>query len=74
MCIASGLLLLICTASNGHARYSHLPRSIPCDSLFRGVHSMPCFVWRDNMVLMSTSVRDAMRMVRAASSGDELDV
>ena len=27
-----------------------------------------------NMVLMSRFVHDAMRMVRAASSGDELDV
>ena len=30
--------------------------------------------WQDNMVLMSRFVRHAMRMVRAASSGDELDV
>ena len=43
-------------------------------TLFQGVHSMRCFVWQDNMVLMSRFVRDAMRMVRAASSGDELDV
>ena len=43
-------------------------------TLFQGVHSMRCFVWQDSMVLMSRFVRDAMRMVRAASSGDELDV
>ena len=45
-------------------------------TLFQGVHSMRCFVWQDNMhvVLMSRFVRDAMRMVRAASLGDELDV
>ena len=43
-------------------------------TLFQGVHSMRCFVWQENMVLMSIFVRDAMRMVRAASSGDELDV
>ena len=43
-------------------------------TLFQGVHSMRCFVWQDVMVLMSRFVRDAMRMVRAASSGDELDV
>ena len=40
----------------------------------QGVHSMRCFVWQDNMLLMSNFVRNAMRMVRAASSGDELDV
>ena len=43
-------------------------------TLFQGVHSMRCFVWQDNMVLMSRFVHDAMRMVRAASSGDELNV
>ena len=43
-------------------------------TLFQGVLSMRCFVWQDNIVLMSSFVRDAMRMVRAASSGDELDV
>ena len=31
-------------------------------------------VWQDNMVLMSRFVRDAKRMVSAASSGNELDV
>ena len=43
-------------------------------TLFQGVHSMQCFMWQDNMVLMSRFVHDAMRMVRVASSGDELDV
>ena len=43
-------------------------------TLFQGVRSVRCFVWQDNMVLMSRFVRDAMRMVRAASSGNELDV
>ena len=43
-------------------------------TLFLGVRSMRCFVWQDNMVLMSKFVRDAMRMVRVASSGNELDV
>ena len=43
-------------------------------TLFQGVRSMRCFVWQDNMVLMSRFVRDAMRMVRAAGSGNELDV
>ena len=43
-------------------------------SLFQGVCSMQCFVWQDNMVLMSRFVRDGMWMVRAASSGNELDV
>ena len=43
-------------------------------TLVQGVHSMRCFVWQDNMVLMSNLVRDAMRMLRAASSGDELDI
>ena len=42
-------------------------------TLFQGVRSMRCFVWQDNMVLMSRFVRDAVRMVRAASSGNELD-
>ena len=41
---------------------------------FQGVHSMRCFVWQDNIVLMSRFVCVAIRMVRAASSGDELDV
>ena len=41
---------------------------------FQGVHSMWCFVWQDNLVLMSRVVRDAMRMARTASSGDELNV
>ena len=41
---------------------------------FQGVRSMRCFVWQDKMVLMSRFVRDAMRMVRAASSGDGLDL
>ena len=43
-------------------------------TLFQGVRSMRCFVWQDNMVHMSRFVRNAMRMVRAASSGNELDV
>ena len=43
-------------------------------TLFQGVHGMRCSVWQDNMVLTSRSVRDAMRMVTAASSGDELHV
>ena len=43
-------------------------------TLFQGVRSMRCFVWQNNMVLMSRLVCDAMWMVRAASSGDELDV
>ena len=41
---------------------------------FQGVRNMWCFVWQDNMVLVSSFVRDAVRMVRAASSGNELDV
>ena len=41
-------------------------------TVFQGVHSMRCFVWQDNMVLMSRFVRDAMRIVRAASSGNEM--
>ena len=43
-------------------------------TLFQGVHSMHCCTWQDNMVLMSRFVHDAMRMVRAAGSGDESDV
>ena len=35
---------------------------------------MRCFMWQENMVLMSKSVQGARRVVRAASSGDELDV
>ena len=31
-------------------------------------------MWQDDMLLMSRLVRDAKRMLRAASSGDELDV
>ena len=43
-------------------------------TLVQGVRSMRCFVWQDNMVLMSIFIRDAMRLVRAANSGNELDV
>ena len=43
-------------------------------TLFQGVRGMRCFVWQDNMVLMSRFVRDAMRMVRAASLGNDPDV
>ena len=43
-------------------------------TLSKGVYSMRCFMWQDNMVLMSRYVRDAIRMVRAASSGDELQL
>ena len=35
---------------------------------------MRCFTWQENMVLMSKFVQGAMRMVRASSSGDELDL
>ena len=41
---------------------------------FRGVHSMRCFVWQDNMVLMLSFVCDVIRTARAASSVDELEV
>ena len=49
---------------------------VSCDmpTMFQDVHSMRCLMWQENMVLMSKSVQGAMRMVRAASSGDELDV
>ena len=43
-------------------------------TLFWGVHSMRCFMWHDDMVLMSGFVCDAMSRVRAASSGDELSI
>ena len=43
-------------------------------TLSQGVHSMRCFMWQESMVLMSRFVHDAVRMVRAASLGDELDV
>ena len=43
-------------------------------TLVQGVHSMRCFVLQDKMVLISRFVRDAPTVVRAASSGDELDV
>ena len=36
-------------------------------TLVQGVRSMRCLVWQDNMVRMFRFVRDAMRMVRAAS-------
>ena len=42
-------------------------------TLLQGVRSMRCFVWQDNLALMSRCVRDAVRMERAAGSGDELD-
>ena len=43
-------------------------------TLFQGVRSMRCFVRQDTVVLMFRFVRDAMRLVRATSSGNELDV
>ena len=43
-------------------------------TLIQGVRSMQCFMWQDNMVLMSIFVHDAMRMGRAASSDNVLDV
>ena len=43
-------------------------------TLFQGVHGMRCFVWQDNIVVMSRFVRDAVRVVRAASSGGMLNV
>ena len=42
--------------------------------VLQGAHSMRQFVWHWNMWPMSKFLRVAMRMVRAASSGDELDV
>ena len=40
------------------------------------MHSMQCFMWQDNMVLMPKCghMREAMRTVRPAGSGDELDM
>ena len=43
-------------------------------TLFQDVHSTRCCMWQEDMVLMSKFVQGAMRMVRAASSGDELKV
>ena len=34
--------------------------------------SMQSVMWQENMVLISKPVQGVMRMVRAASSGDEL--
>ena len=42
-------------------------------ALFQDVHSMRFSMWQ-NLVLMSKFVQGAMRMVRAASSYDELSV
>ena len=42
--------------------------------LCMGVHSMWRFVWQVRLVCIARFVHDAMRMVRAARSGDELDV
>ena len=33
---------------------------------------MQCFMWQEDTVLMSKFVQGAMRMVRAASSGDDI--
>ena len=38
--------------------------------LFQAIHSIRCFMWQEDM-LTSRFVHDVMRMVRAASSGDE---
>ena len=43
-------------------------------TLFHDVHSMRCCMWQEDMVLMSKFVQGTMRMVRAASSGDELKI
>ena len=43
-------------------------------TLFQGMHTMRCFMWQDNLVLMPKFVRDAVSLMRAASSGNELDV
>ena len=70
-------VLLSCTATTLQVHSSWRLAILCRDDMptsFQGVHSMRCFVWQVNMVLMSRFVRDAMRMVRAASSGDELDV
>ena len=66
------LLKVMSYLMSAHGRLQMLRHDMP--TLFQGVHSMRCFVWQDNMVLMSRFVLDAMRMVRAARSGDELDV
>ena len=36
--------------------------------LFQGVHGMRCFMWQDDIMLMSR-LHDAMKLVRAASLG-----
>ena len=40
-------------------------------TLSQDIHSMRRFMWQENVV-MSRFVHDAMSMMRAASSGDEL--
>ena len=42
--------------------------------LFQSVHSTRVFMWQDNMILRSGYVHEAIRVVRASSSGDELDL
>ena len=42
-------------------------------TLSENVQCMRCFMWQENMMLISKVVQGAMRMIRAASSGDELD-
>ena len=49
-------------------RFETLVQGHPSTFPFLSLHPL------DDMVLMSRFVRDAMRMVRAASSGNELDV
>ena len=41
-------------------------------TLFQDVHSMRCFMWQEDTVLMSKFVQGAMKTVRAASSGDDI--
>ena len=55
-----------CTALQGQR--GDVPASI------QHVPSMQAFMWQEDTVLVSKSVQGAMNMVRAASSGDEMDV
>ena len=41
---------------------------------FKNVLSMQCFMWQENMIPISNFHQGAMRMVRAGSPGDRLDV
>ena len=70
VCYAGAALVMSCILCC--AALQGLTDDMP--SLLQDVHSMQCSMWQENMVLTSNFVQGGVRMVRAARSGDELDI